>query len=431
MKKAITATFLVLFVITLQACSQVTKEAATLDKSEQWAKKDPNGFVEKGYIGINVKLNSDNEIEIISIADDSPAQKEDIKRGDIVLEIDGVSIKDKYQAFKIYDAKYPGDSVTAILRRHGKVLTKKLENLPAFHTPTVIYNLTERIYKGLPVRLVIIPEKLSIYPPALDSALTPNMKDYHLKIKRAFEGMFLKAFNGHDNFVIVDRENIAKILEEIKLQLTGLVSYESQVKIGQMLGATHLMLMQQSYNLKNSGELVYTLSIDIIEVEGNRKIATTAFNETFVMEKDAIEYIRNSELRNDIIAYDSSWRGKVTDSEQEGRKAYLGVVGNNYTNDDSLIRAFKQTVIPKYAEHLAALKEIRPTTEEVSFIHNQYIDVYTLQYEAFCGMLEALEINDERKFTDYNNKIVEAKEMMSRTKKKYDELLNKAKLKSK
>jgi hypothetical protein len=206
MKKTITVTFLVLFVIILQACSYVTKDAALLDKGAQWAKKDPNSFVEKGYIGISVKLNADGEIEIISIVDDSPAQKADIKRGDIVLEIDGISIKDKYQAFKIYDTKYPGDSITATLKRHGQVLIKKLQNLPSFHTPTVIYNLTERIYKGLPVRLAIIPEKLSISPPALDRVLTPHMKDYHLEIKRAFEGMFLKTFKGQDNFVIVDRQ---------------------------------------------------------------------------------------------------------------------------------------------------------------------------------------------------------------------------------
>ncbi|MCX5855231.1 MAG: hypothetical protein NTZ24_11820, partial [Deltaproteobacteria bacterium] len=68
MKKNVIVVSFLLFTIILQSCGHVSKETAFLNTSAQWAKKDPGGFVEKGYIGIGVKLNTDDEIEIIHVA---------------------------------------------------------------------------------------------------------------------------------------------------------------------------------------------------------------------------------------------------------------------------------------------------------------------------------------------------------------------------
>ena len=76
---------------------------------------------EKGSIGIQVGVNDmTNEVVIVGVFKNSPAEKAGIKAGDVLLKIDGKAIKSPEDGGPIMAAKKPGDKVKLTVKRDGK-----------------------------------------------------------------------------------------------------------------------------------------------------------------------------------------------------------------------------------------------------------------------------------------------------------------------
>jgi hypothetical protein len=423
MKKLFLIVIAVLLQVALQSCAHLSNEPSYIKHFAKLAKENPGSFIKHGYIGINIKLNDKGEIEIIHVADDSAAKKEGIKPGDIILEIDSIPVTNKYQAFKIYDSKYPGDFLTFVLKRRNELLNKRI-NLKAFYTPTVFYVLYEKVYKDIPIRLAIIPTPISL-PSSLEEGR--NYFKSQMELKRYFEGGMLKIFRGHENFAVIDRLHTEKVLDEMKFQQSGLVKDESRIKIGQMLGATHLLLVNRSWELRGENEALYAIWMDLIEVESNKKIATSMMgSEKEKLGKEYVDYMRTSDIRNDLRAYFLKRHSvDLNRSESDAIKAFESITNKNYKDSETTESVFRRTVIPKYADFLSAMKSIDPVTEDVKALHKLYIAAISLQYEAFQKMLEASETNNESMYSEANNKMVEGRQLMEHSKRQFEDLVAK------
>ena len=422
MKKLFFIIIALLLSILLQSCVHFSENAKYLKHFEKLAKENPGSYIAHGYIGINVKLNYKGEIEITHVGNDSPAKQEGIKPGDIIIEIDGIPIKSKYQAFKIYDSKYPGDSATVVLKRQNELLTKHLLNLPDFYTPAVFNVLYEKVYKDIPVRLAIIPIPI-LLPSSLEGG-REYLKN-EMELKRYFEGIMLNFLRGHENLAIIDRQYIEKILDEIKFQQSGLVRDESRIKIGQMLGATHLMLVNRSIELRGGNEALYVIWIELVDIESNKKLATTVLgSEKINLGEVFYDYIRTSNVRNDLRAY-GRHINKYINSENMAVKAYESVTGKNYKNEKAFQNVLRETVIPKYAEYVTGVKSIAPANEEVKEAHKLFVEGTTLQYQAFQEMLEASETNNRSMFSEANNKMTAGRQLLEKSTKQFDDLVSK------
>ena len=77
-------------------------------------------------IGITLLLNDDGEFVVLDVLDDSPAEKEDIQVGDIVVEIDGESLEGLSMGEVTSKIKDNSNSVRLTLRRGEEELNKKV-----------------------------------------------------------------------------------------------------------------------------------------------------------------------------------------------------------------------------------------------------------------------------------------------------------------
>ena len=77
-------------------------------------------------IGITLLLNDDGEFVVLDVLEDSPAEKEDIQVGDIVVEIDGESLEGLSMGEVTSKIKDNSNSVHLTLRRGEEELNKKI-----------------------------------------------------------------------------------------------------------------------------------------------------------------------------------------------------------------------------------------------------------------------------------------------------------------
>lgn len=100
----------------------------------------------KAYIGVvlseldrsdysEYKLSEPHGIKITAISKDSPAEKEKLKKGDLILSIEGNKIFTIDQLHKIIAFKKPGDKIEMTIFRNGKILKKNLK-LGSIDDPT-------------------------------------------------------------------------------------------------------------------------------------------------------------------------------------------------------------------------------------------------------------------------------------------------------
>ena len=78
------------------------------------------GKVERGWLGVRIWKNEDDQVEITEVEKDSPAELADLKEGDIVLQFDGEDVYDEEMLAKMIRQRKPGETVTLKIERKGK-----------------------------------------------------------------------------------------------------------------------------------------------------------------------------------------------------------------------------------------------------------------------------------------------------------------------
>jgi serine protease Do len=85
------------------------------------------GKVERGWLGVRIWKNEDDQVEIIEVEQDSPAELSDLKEGDIVLQFDGEDVDDEEMLAKMIRQRKPGDTITLKIERKGKTQDVKVK----------------------------------------------------------------------------------------------------------------------------------------------------------------------------------------------------------------------------------------------------------------------------------------------------------------
>jgi serine protease Do len=96
-----------------------------------------SGTVSRGYLGVQIGSLSDDDARSLGLAntdgaivtdviDGSPAQAAGIKRGDVILKINGQSVKDSRELSRRITALSAGDTATFTIWREGKQITIKV-----------------------------------------------------------------------------------------------------------------------------------------------------------------------------------------------------------------------------------------------------------------------------------------------------------------
>jgi len=85
------------------------------------------GKVQRGWLGVSIIENRNEEIEVYDVDTDSPAEKEGIRKGDIIVEFDGEKVTSSNILAHDIRMHRPGDKVDIVVKRDDKTKNYKVE----------------------------------------------------------------------------------------------------------------------------------------------------------------------------------------------------------------------------------------------------------------------------------------------------------------
>jgi membrane-associated protease RseP (regulator of RpoE activity) len=346
-----------------------------------------SSYIRKAYTGLDIIVNDKNQIEIVGVSKGSPAEIAGIEPGDIITKVDGRTFKDRKELFKIYNTLSPGDYVRLEIQRDGKTLEIRYQ-LEEYYVPYDNYVMMELISKEIPIRLAVIPNDIIVKMdnPAFKKALDEHKKFIITSVTEMIEGIIVRSYAPQSKVMVIDRQHTEKMLNELKFQESGLVSEKYRMKLGDVLGATHLLIIDCTFTEDNAGQQNILMKRKLIEVKSGKVLATVIAIET----KERY----TAEQRDLVAYYNDELAKKIFPLEREAMEAYSSVTGSNFKDDNTLYVTLVNVVIPKYEVVVQLLSNISPQNSELKEIHRLYVEGAKFQLQGFHNTKTAIETNN-------------------------------------
>lgn len=232
------------------------------------AQKGPRGnFVEVLRLGLNIN----KTLAVTTLIEGFPAEVAGVKHGDIIVSLDGKKMEPHISFASIMKNKVPGEYISLVVNRSGEKITLKVKPRVIKMRPTqiVINKLLYLEKKKITMAVIISEIKNSL----------KNVPDDWIDFKRedllsSYEIDLLSAYGGsNENFSIVDRTKLRRILDEAQFSETGFVPDELRVKIGEMTGATHLFDISFSRYQGLRKTVFDKLKVRLVDVESGKILA--------------------------------------------------------------------------------------------------------------------------------------------------------------
>ena len=122
------------------------------------------GKVARGWLGVRISPNEDNQVEIIEVEKDSPAEIAKIEEGDIVIEFADEDVVDTEMLAKMIRKRKPGEIVTIKIEHDGKA--KDVEVKLGELSEEGVWSDFERKF---PTLFRPTKEKIAPWPPSLET----------------------------------------------------------------------------------------------------------------------------------------------------------------------------------------------------------------------------------------------------------------------
>jgi membrane-associated protease RseP (regulator of RpoE activity) len=181
--------------------------------------------------------NINNKMVVKEVMKSFPAERAGIKRGDIVVSIDGKKYKNDIEIISLINNEFRGDHVLLVINRNGKQINFNVEPIVVKVRQQGI-SIIKILAKDNKVSLAIVVDEVK------DTFLNTSA-DWADSIRNILqsqqESFYLSAFGNNNNFSIVDRIQLMQILFEFQFHQVGFISDEIRMKIGEMTGATHIL----------------------------------------------------------------------------------------------------------------------------------------------------------------------------------------------
>lgn len=381
-------------------------ETQSLDALETLIQANPQSFVKRSIFGIYVTENNNKEIEIYRVIEKSTASKADIRIGDCIISVDNVEIKNRSQLFElIYERKNPGETIEVVLKRKKAPIKKTITPTTDYilkDTYALLYEITKNRES---INLAITVNEINnVY--LQGAALEQWKATMKPLLNSIWENYYLSFLLPEKNFSLIDRDKISNVINELKMQQSGLVDVASQQKLGNMLGASHLLVIDYSRSYVSNIEALDIETHKLIEVKSGKILASVPLQIKQPAKTDSDVQESNSSLmvKKDFINYYNELM-KIRPAETEAANAYGNVTGNNYSNDLILYNTLVDVVIPKYTLFTKKLHDIKPTTDEVKSLHKAYVEATDFFLEHYDGVLIGLQKQDINLITKANEKM--------------------------
>ena len=246
--------------------------------TKQQATKIADGCIRKPAVGFVPMKLPDGQIEVFQSIEGDPAEKAGIRKGDIIKAIDGHYVDKRIDLVEIIDKKEPGDHILITVQRDGSKTDFNVK-LGFVDEPQDFHCVRNIFWDEKNIRLAFITGEIInviLYEPY---QLEQWRKGIKSQILVDLENSYLNVFKFEKNFSIVDRQRVEEILKELEFGLSGVVSEELRSKLGEILGANHLLVIEYSRFLDKSSTQTRVIFEDVrthrlIEVETGKVLAS-------------------------------------------------------------------------------------------------------------------------------------------------------------
>jgi membrane-associated protease RseP (regulator of RpoE activity) len=221
-----------------------------------------------------------NVVAVYSVLPNSPAEKAGLQAGDIILASNGAEI---VKPVDFYNELYasPNKKLTLRIKRNNKELVVKAKADSYEIPPNAedVFYVAKEIWKGNNFKVAIICDKAEsfVHGPTQVAEKTQWERTMKSEQVNAYTAAFLKGFPNARNFSIVDRNNLDKVIKELKFQMTGAVDADTVKQMGKLLGITHILAIETNLYPKNSTACKLSVSRNLIEVETGRVVSSVNF----------------------------------------------------------------------------------------------------------------------------------------------------------
>ena len=168
--------------------------------------------------------------------------------------------------------------------------------------------------------------------------------------------------------------------------------------------------------LMNKGNILTGLSIALmlaltgcVSESTDKKIVTV---QTLEKAEEKPEVQKSNVVEEDLLRYINESLPPIFKQESEAIALYDSVSGPNYIDDETMYNKLIDEVIPKYRVFINNLELVEIETEELTEIHEIFIEAVNIQNSAFVTILKAIEEQDLEIMNEANAKLTEARAMI-------------------
>lgn len=235
--------------------------------------KKKDNWLEVSRIGVASKQNDNGDIVIIDLAPNGPAEKSGIKKGDVILTLDGKKLIKDSEFVTVMNNKNKGDHVLIEIKRNEQILSYDIKPT-IIKIPPTVFKIGELLDNEKKVSLVIVVSEVKNSMPQNSNDQIKSWEDsVRNNWQSKIEGVFINMFGNDKNFSIIDRSRLKNILDEFQFNLTGFVSDKLRAKIGEMTGATHLIDINISRFSSGYSGFIDITNVRLIEIETGKVLA--------------------------------------------------------------------------------------------------------------------------------------------------------------
>lgn len=222
---------------------------------------------------IDIFINPNNsQLEVLNLIPDGAAEKADIRAGDIIVSINDKQVKTKADFRAIMSTVREAIPVSIVVKRNSESITKTV--LPAmkgyYYTADAILNILENDKK---IHLIIVVGEITNNTVQNSNYAQHEewKKSMAVQLRSYVEVGLTKNYQGNSNFSIVTRESLDRLIQELQIQQSGLVT--ELIKSGKILGATHMLVIDFNRYRTADWSTKDITSRRLIEIERGKTIA--------------------------------------------------------------------------------------------------------------------------------------------------------------
>ncbi|MEW6355262.1 MAG: PDZ domain-containing protein [Planctomycetota bacterium] len=233
----------------------------------------PSGYVRRPVLGCTLTRLADGRVSVDKVREDTGAAKAGLRSGDVIVEIDGRRIENRCDVLDALWKKQHGERVHVTIQRDGSNMGLDAELGCADRREDTV-PILRALWQEKKVRLAILVGEITNVGLTDRMQLEQWTKAIRGNLLTENESSYLEGFQPEPGFSLVDRRGVEDVLKELDFAQTGAVSNELRAKLGGILGATHLLVIEYSRFTKLQGANEDMERRRLIEIETGRVLCS-------------------------------------------------------------------------------------------------------------------------------------------------------------